>query len=97
VQGACDDVRPGGDLAEARTWVALMLYEHSLHMSSLGPESCFNVQGPAHAAMHDLVVLLAETRNWVAPTQYESFHSRMWLAQTDPVAAAKPPSKDAYR
>lgn len=31
------------------------------------------MQGPGHAAMYDLVVLLLETKCFISPTPYETF------------------------
>ena len=37
------------------------------------------VQGVGHAAMHDLLALLSETRCFISPTSYETFQARRHL------------------
>jgi hypothetical protein len=52
------------------------------------------VQGPGHAAMYDLALMLAETRNWFEPfRRYEPFQAKFWHAASE----NRPISKEQYR
>jgi hypothetical protein len=51
-------------------------------------------QGPGHAAMYDLALLLAGTRNWFEPfRRYEPFQAKFWHAASE----TKPIPKEQYR
>lgn len=61
------------------------------HSAVLNP-TC--VQGPGHAAMYDLALMLAETRNWFEPfRRYEPFQAKFWHAASE----NRPISKEQYR
>ena len=52
------------------------------------------MQGPGHAAMYDLALMLAETRNWFEPfRRYEPFQAKFWHAASE----NRPISKEQYR
>jgi hypothetical protein len=52
------------------------------------------LQGPGHAAMYDLALMLAETRTWFEPfRRYEPFQAKFWHA----AAENRPIPKEQYR